>query len=162
MSKPKTIKFETRLSKEGFKAGGISVDDALKRADASLESMRGPCEAAIDDALAQIDSRFGAAVAGRESARFDDLHRLAANIIDASIFARESGVDKAARALCELVGLCRARDAWDWVAVDLHINALRVLRAAGPNLGQAERQAMVEGLKQVTRKRVGDPDALPA
>lgn len=160
MSKPKTIKFETRLSKEGFKAGGISVDDALKRADASLETLRGPCETAIDDALAQIESRFGAAAAGRESGRFDDLHRLAANIIDASIFARESGIDKAARALCQLTGLCQARNAWDWVAVDLHINALRLLRAAGPSLGQRERGAMIEGLKQVTRKRVGDPDAL--
>jgi hypothetical protein len=162
MSKPKTIKFETRLSKEASQPGGLTVEDALKRADASLETLRGPCEAAIDAALVQIESRFGVAVAARETERFEDLHRLAANIIDASIFARESGLDKAARTLCQLTGLCQARKAWDWIAVDLHINALRLLRAAGPSLGQSEREAVVEGLRQVTRKRVGDPDALPA
>ena len=162
MSKPRTIKFETRLSKEGFKAGGISVDDALKRADASLETLRGPCEAAIDAALVQIETRFGASAADRDTRGFEELHRLSANIIDAAIFARDSGVDKAARALCQLTGLCQARDAWDWLAVDLHVNALRLLRTAGSSLGRGEREAVVEGLKQVTRKRVGDPDAVTA
>jgi hypothetical protein len=162
MSKVKKTKVETHLSRVAFTPGGMTVADALKRVDASLETMRAPCDATIDESLTRIEIGYGAGAAGRETKSFDELYRLAAKIVDASIFASETDVDKAARALCQLTDLCRAQNAWDWVAVDLHIDTLRMLRTFGAALGAEERAAVIEGLKQVTRKRVGDPDALPA
>jgi hypothetical protein len=162
VSEVKKFKVETRLSTHAFRPGGITVGDALKRADTALEAMRGPCLDSIDAALAEIDARFGPTAAGRADEPYWDLYRLASNIVDASIFFKDADLDKAGRAMCQLVRLCKALDAWDWVAVDLHIDALRMLRTVGPSLSAKERMAVIKGLHQVTRKRVGDPDALPA
>ncbi len=162
MSKAKKFKVETRLSKEAFRPGGLTVEEALRRADVSLEVLREPCEAVIDDALRQIEARFGPGASGRADEPFGDLYQFGSRIVDASIFAKTTDIDQAARALCQLTALCEARDAWDWVAVDVHIEALRMLRAGGASISQKERQAILTGLKQVTLKRVGDPDTLSA
>jgi hypothetical protein len=163
MSRVKPIKVDTRLTREAFKPGGITVEDALRRADASLETMRGSCEETIDQSLAEIDCRYGAAAgAMRAGEPFDALHGLASKIIDASIFAKATDIDKAARAMCQLSRLCEARGAWDWEAVEVHIDALKLLRAMGAALGQAKRDAVLDGLRQVTLKRVGDPETLSA
>lgn len=162
MSEARKFKVETRLSQHAFRPGGLTVADALRRADAALEVMRGPCMETIDTTLAEIEARYGAGVAGRETESFSDLYTLSAQIIDASIFMPGADLDKAARALCQLTALCEAQNAWDWLAVDLHLDALRMLRTSGTALGERERLNVIDGLNQVTRKRVGDPDSLPA
>lgn len=162
MSEAKKFKVETRLSSHAFRPGGMTVADALRRADAALEVMRGPCVETIDESLAEIEARYGASAAGREAQPFGDLYKLGSKIIDASIFFTGADLDKAARALCQLTALCEAQKAWDWVAIDLHLDALRMLRTFGQSIGARERQDVIKGLHQVTRKRVGDPDTLPA
>lgn len=162
MSEAKKFKVETRLASHAFRPGGMTVADALRRADAALEQMRGPCLETIDESLAEIEARYGAGAAGRAAEPFSDLYALSSKIIDASIFFTGADLDKAARALCQLTALCEAQKAWDWVAVDLHLDALRMLRAVGQSIGQKARQEVILGLQQVTLKRVGDPDTLPA
>jgi hypothetical protein len=162
MSEAKKFKVETKLSVHAFRPGGVTVADALRRADMALEIMREPCLVTIDDSLDEIETRYGSAAAQRSDEPFDELYRLSSKIIDASIFFTGADLDKAARALCQLISLCEAQGAWDWIAVDLHIDALRMLRTVGPSISPRERQAVIKGLQQVTRKRVGDPDALPA
>ncbi|MDR3511494.1 MAG: chemotaxis protein CheE [Caulobacteraceae bacterium] len=162
MSEARKFKVETRLSTHAFRPGGMTVADALRRADAALETMRGPCLETIDSAIAEIERRYGAGAAGRADEPFGDLYTLSSRIIDASIFFTGADLDKAARALCQLTALCEAQRAWDWVAIDLHLDALRMLRTVGQAIGERERLDVIKGLNQVTRKRVGDPDALPA
>lgn len=162
MSEARKFKVETRLAMHAFRPGGMTVADALRRADAALEVMRGPCIETIDGALVEIDQRYGAGAADRANEPFADLYSLSSKIIDASIFLPGTDLDKAARALCQLTALCQAQDAWDWVALDLHIDALKMLRANGAALGEQARADVIKGLNQVTLKRVGDPESLPA
>lgn len=162
MSEARKFKVETRLAMHAFRPGGMTVADALRRADAALEVMRGPCIETIDSSIAEIDQRFGVAAAGRESEPFAELYSLSSKIIDASVFLPGTDLDKAARALCQLTALCEARDAWDWIALDLHLDALKMLRANGAMLSEQARNDVITGLNQVTLKRVGDPDSLPA
>ena len=160
--KPLTIfKVQTRLSALALHNGGLTVGEALDRAGAALEGLRLPCQETIDVALAEIEARFGAAAAARDQAPFADLDRLASRIVDASIFLREVDLDRAARALCRLTRLCEQRGAWDWVAVELHIDALRLLRTLGPAISAQAREEVLTGLAHVTRKLVGDPETLP-
>src|SRR5208282_468897 len=148
MSQPKTMKVATRLVAESRRPGGVTVSEALKRADAALEVLRGPCLASIDESLEEMEARFGPA-AERSAASFKELYRLASGIVDASIFLSHTDLDKAARALCQLTALCEANATWDWVAVDLHITTLRLLRVTGVSLSAAQRQAVIKGLNQV-------------
>jgi hypothetical protein len=85
------------------------------------------------------------------------LYKLSTRVIDISICLLGSGVDQAMRALCDLVDLSELIGVRDWQAIDVHLDAIKLLRAHGMSMSEAERNAVVGGLSRVTRKRVGDP-----
>jgi hypothetical protein len=80
-------------------------------------------------------------------------------MLDASLFVTDIDLHEASRALCELTARCEANGVWDWVADDLHIPALRLLRTSGALLTAEQRESVVAGLRKVTPKRLGDPVA---
>lgn len=157
MSKVRKFRVKSRLATLAFQSGGISANQALKQADAGLESLRGPGLAALDASLAEIEARYGPGAAGRTSEPLEDLYRLSCNVIDMALFVPGSGMDDAARCFCGLVDLSHELDIWAWDAIDVHIEALRLLRTAGAAMSAPQRQSILDGLIQVTRKRVGDP-----
>jgi hypothetical protein len=160
VSAVRKFKVRSRLSALAFKSGGITVNQALKQADAAIEPLRESSIALIDAALADIDERFGPAAANRSEASFDDLYLLCSNLIDFSLFLPDSGLDEAARAACDLIDLSSRFGAWDWTAVDVHVGALKVLRTAGSAMSEEQRRSILDGLAKVTHKRVGDRDAV--
>jgi len=159
MSEVRKFRVKSRLSRFISQPGGISVRDALKRADAGIESLRIPCIADVDATLAEIDSRFAPATPGRDNESLEDLYQLSARIIDVSICLEGSGIDAAARRLCELVDVSQTLGVRDWESIEVHIHALKLLRAAGLSMSDTQRGAVISGLAKVTRKRVGDPNA---
>lgn len=162
MKPVKMIRPPNRLRAAMAASGGLSAREAIRRSEAAVDTLREPCLAAIDGAIAQIELRFGAAAAGRDGEDFETLYRLSTHIIDSSIVVRNSGLDDAARALCGLADLSGEMGRWDWPAVQVHIEALKMLRAAGEAMTKEQRNAVIEGLMKVTRKRVGDASALMA
>lgn len=161
MSQAKKIKVRSRLSMLAFAGGGITVRDAVRKGDEAINSLRGACLDAIDGALNLMDSRFGPANPKRDEEPIDDLYGLSSGIIDVAGAVRDTGIDQAAKALCDLVDLSSELEVWDWEAVDVHLSTLRLLRTRGDKMKEAERAAVIEGLIKVTRKRVGDPKDLP-
>ena len=159
MSKVRKFKVKSRLATLAFQSGGISANQALKQADAGLDSLREPGLAALDSALAEIDARYGPAAANRMNEPLDELYRLSCNVIDMALFVPGSGMDDAARSFCGLVDLSHELDIPAWDAIDVHIEALRLLRMAGAAMSAQQRQTILDGLIKVTRKRVGDPNA---
>jgi len=158
VSKARKFRVRSRLATLAFQSGGISANQALKQAEAAIEPLRAPGLAAIDAALSEIEARYGHSAAGRANENFEDLYRLSATIIDMALFVPNSGLDDAARSFCCLVDLSHELDLWAWDAIDVHIEALRLLRTAGAAMSAAQRRSILDGLIQVTRKRVGDPD----
>jgi hypothetical protein len=73
----------------------------------------------------------------------------------------DAGVDKAALSLCTLVDGCAEAKAWRWDAVDVHLNALRLLRAHGAALPAEQREAMLQGLYQVSNFKAEDVEVAP-
>jgi hypothetical protein len=157
--KPKTFHVQTRLASLAFTAGGISIADALGRADKGLAGMGEASLLAMDAALLEMETRFGPAAAGRETAPTDDLYGIVCCVIDMSGALRHSGLDQAAKAFCDLIDLSAQHSVWDWPAVDLHMAALRMLRAGGEAMTPRQRAVLLDGLLQVARKRVGEPPA---
>lgn len=140
----------TALIKE---RGGLMAKDAIAAAEAGVESLRESSMAALDAAMAEIERRFGRSAADRQSEPFEGLYVLASSILDVSAFVTDAGIDKAAISLCTLVDSCESAGAWRWDAVDVHINALRLLRAHGAELPVDQRDGMLQGLYQVSNYR---------
>ncbi|WP_297512185.1 chemotaxis protein CheE [uncultured Caulobacter sp.] len=139
-----------RLSTLIKQKGGVLAQDAIAAAERGVESLRESSLAALDQTLAEIDRRFGKDALGRQAETFDALYLLGSRIIDVGAFVSDSGVDKAAVSLCTLADDCAETGAWRWDAVDVHLNALRLLRSVGASLPADQREAMLEGLYQVS------------
>ena len=162
MSAVKKFRVKSKLSQAIGGKDGITVALALKRADEGLETIRAPGVEDIDVNLAAIDARFGPGAAGRDAESLEDLYLLASRIIDVAICLQGSGIDLAARALCDLVDLSETLGVRDWEAVEVHIDALKLLRTAGLAMTPAQLNHVLDGLARVTRKRVGDSKAIPS
>lgn len=136
--------------------GGVLAKDAIAAAEAGVESLREATMTALDEQLAEIERRFGKGAPDRETETFETLYHLASKVIDVSIFVADAGVDKAAMSLCGLADSCAEAKAWRWDAIDVHLNALKLLRAAGAQLPVEQRDAMLQGLYQVSHFRPDD------
>jgi len=155
MSTVRKFRAPNRLSMLMRANGGMTAKDALAAADAALEPLRAESLAVLDAALAEIEARFGrTAAATRAAAAFQDLYALALRIIDVSGFLPGSCVDQAAVSFCALVDNCAEAGAWRWDAVDVHINALRLLRTA--DLDPDQRRAVIDGLNKVSQRRIDE------
>ena len=155
MSVVRKFRAPNRLSMLIRANGGPMAKDALEAAEAALEPLRAESLAVLDAALAEIDARFGKpATATRAGEAFQDLYALALRIIDVSGFLPGSCVDQAAISFCALVDNCADAGAWRWDAIDVHINALRLLRTSG--LAPDQRRAVIDGLNKVSQRRPDD------
>lgn len=155
MSVMRKFRAPNRLSMLVRADGGMMAKDALAAADAALEPLRAESLAVLDAALAEIEARFGrSAAATRASGVHQELYTLALRIIDVSGFLPDSCVDQAAISFCALVDNCAEAGVWRWDAVDVHINALRLLRTS--DLDPDQRRAVIDGLNKVSQRRIDD------
>ena len=155
MSIVRKFRAPNRLSMLVRASGGQMAKDAIAAADAALEPLRAESLAVLDAALAEIEARFGrSAATTRGAGTYRDLYTLALRIIDVSGFLPGSCVDQAAISFCALVDNCAEANAWRWDAIDVHINALRLLR--GSELSADQRRAVIDGLNKVSQRRIDD------
>jgi len=159
VSQVRKFKVHSRLSRLALGRGGVTVVEALQQASAALEEIRPPCIAMVDECLAEIDQRFGPMAPNRANEPLADLYSLSSCIIDVSGALPNSGMDQAANALCELVDLTISSERVGWVAFDVHIRALHLLRSHGASLSEERRRAVISGLREVVVKRFGPVEA---
>ncbi len=155
MSNVKIIRVKSKLAAQVFRSGGITAGQAVKQAANGIASMREAGIAMVDETLGKIETQFGVGVKGRERADMEDLYRLSARVIDSSACLPDSGVDRAARALCGLVDASAIAGSLDWEAVDVHVASLKLLRAVGAQMTSTERDQVLSGLDKVIKKRTG-------
>jgi hypothetical protein len=102
----------------------------------------------IDNLIAQIVTEYGKANRkGDED--FANLYSYATRIIDSSAPVADLEIDRAAFHLCELVDRCTGLGRWDWPSVDVHIDALQLLRMDEGNLPAEARAQIFLGLKKI-------------
>jgi hypothetical protein len=159
MSPVKKFRVQTRLSRLAINRGGITAHQAIKQADVALEALHETCVETIDVCLAEIERRFGPDAADRAKEPLRDLYDLSSQIIDVAIGLPNCGIDQAAHALCDLVDLSIASRRTGWVAIDVHIRALQLLRTHGASFSEKRRNAIIDGLREVVLKRFGPPTA---
>ncbi|ALL12261.1 hypothetical protein [Caulobacter henricii] len=141
-----------RLAKLIKTKGGMLVRDAIIAAEEGVEGLREASLVVLDETLAEIELRFGASASNRQAERFEDLYRLTMRLIDVSTFVSDAGVDQAAVSLAGVADHCAEVGAWRWNAIDVHLDALRLLRSVGAELPAADRQAMIDGLYRVSHR----------
>jgi hypothetical protein len=132
--------------------GGVLVSEALAEANTIMKEMRKPILRAIDRFLKDIDKRYGPSPSRNDDLDFHTLYELSAHIIDISGPVADMQIDRAAFSLCDLVDRCEGMGKWDWPSVDVHLDALHLLRDQGDKMKAAQRKIILDGLDRVTER----------
>ena len=158
MTKARLFRVRSRLSKLAFSPGGITVGEALKRGDAVLETFHDANLDLTDQVLAHVEARFGSDAPDRQAEPLLDLYLLCLELIDLALATPELGLNKAAFLLCDFIDLSLDRGIVDWETIDLHLEAMRLLRHSADQ-SEAQQDLLLTGLQRVTAKRLGPGDA---
>ncbi len=158
MSAVKRIRVPNRLAAVVRKPGGKTIADAVAGAEANLEAIRDDCVAAVDAILAAMTELATVLKAMPTAESQAKLYDLADEMIGVAAIANLPAVGTAAFSVCELIDAFTERQAWNWDAVAVHLNGLKLLRAMGDQINEAAREQVLDGLRAVVR-RVGAAEA---
>ena len=152
MTVVRKFKIPNRLRAALFTGDGKRIDEAVADAEIGLASLAEACLAAVAESIARMDSEFGTQVAGRKTREMIDLYRLSTSIIDACAPIEPKALADAARSLCDLLDHGMEAGRWDWPAVDIHIDALKLL-ASGIDLGKGGEEQLILSLEKLRQHR---------
>lgn len=138
---------ELRLKQLLEEPGGITIADALMRADDAIEASRDAGLKAIDEKIAAI------AACEREDAgdTNDKCYKLSNEIYAEAGMMRLSELSDVAHNLCELLS-AGASEAVSKRAIRVHIDAMRALRSPAASSSRELRRAVLEELHRLTAR----------
>ena len=149
-SQVRKIRMRPRLAQlMAEKSGGMYVAEALKRADATLETLREPSLTGIDELIVALDALLAAEL--ETAARIEGLYQLAANIIGLCGAERNAAVQVAARSLCELLDEADSLPSSTLAGIKVHVASIKLLHRAPDN--PALQGPILQGLASVLEKR---------
>jgi hypothetical protein len=152
MSQVKKSRMRPRLAQLiSQKDGGLYVAEALKRADAALETLREPSLTGIDDYIAALDALL--ASSAEDHARIEGLYARAADIVSLCGAERNEAVQVAARSLCELLDEADGLTPSALAGVKVHIGSIKLLHRADAD--PALQGPILQGLASVLEKQRG-------
>jgi len=127
--------------------GGKKVGEAVAAADAALDDRR---ESAVEG-LKQGVERLEALARQQSDAGFASVYPIAATLAGTAGFFDTGPFYKAVYSLCELTEKLTAAGRCDWLSVDVHVRALRLILTTGFEDGP-EARAMLDGLSSLVRR----------
>lgn len=151
-----------RLTRLLSRPDGLTVAEALERADARLAEIVPPCATALHEALDQL----AAACARLQGAPADEAaqgaaYRAADEVLGLAGPAKAEDLGAAAYSLCDLIDRFQTGAPFRPQAVQVHLDALSLLRRpASETGGEACRRAVLDGLTRVVRSVVPPAPAL--
>ena len=124
--------------------GGITVAEALQRADANLETLKPQSHAELLTLLAEAEALF----AGQGEDMLAELYAVAVRGIGAGAVCDAPDVDGALGSLCDLIDHLQVSGDSNRDGLGVHLRAWRLLM--DPNLPRPGAAAILEGLRKVT------------
>jgi len=155
MTEVKKRRMKPRLGQLMTEKGGMYVAEALKRADATLETLREPSLVGIDDYIAAIDALLVSNADDR--VRMEGLYARASDIVSLSGAERNAAVEVAARSLCDLLDEADGLTPSVLAGVKVYIASIKLLHRAGSD--PTTHGIILQGLASVLEKQRGESKA---
>jgi hypothetical protein len=152
MTVMRRFKVHSRLRAALMDGKGLRASEALARAEAGIAELADACAETVRGLVVEIETGFGPGVAGRQTREPMELYRLAARIIESAVGEHDAPLIEAAGSLCDVLDGSAEAGAWDWPAVDVHINALKLL-GGSVTLPQEATAMLIEQLHMLRQHR---------
>jgi hypothetical protein len=151
MSEVKKSRMRPRLGQLMAEKGGIYVAEALKRAEATLETLREPSLSGIDGYIAAMDELL----AGQADSPtlVEDLYARAADVLSLSGAERNQAVEVAARSLCALLDEAPGLTPSLLAGARVHVASIRLLHRTADD--PAVQGPILQGLAALVAKQRG-------
>lgn len=158
-SKAAFYEVETKLKSMVNRSDGIRVSEAVKKAEANVQSYKATGVASMDEKINQLVEICERMRSGINEADERKVYLLSNDIFDAAGMFGEPELSEAAYSLCEMIGNRAERVPLSWDAVNVHISSMRLLRQSASDADAAPRQAVLQGLRKVTARILAETAA---
>lgn len=148
-----TVRFvfpKVRLAEIIKTPGGLSVADALVRAQAGLETLKPTCLAEQMALLEYAEAAFDQLGASFDDVALAEIYSIAVRGIGTGAVCGAPAVDEVLNSLCDLVDHLRTSGRYDRDAVGVHVRAWRLL--LNPALPPEGAEPVLEGLRKVSAR----------
>jgi hypothetical protein len=152
MSHVKKSRMKPRLGQLMTRKGGMYVAEALKRADATMETLREPSLVGIDDYIAAFDTLLASGLDG--AGLLENLYARAGDIVSLSGAERNEAVQIAAWSLCNLLDEADSLTPSVLAGIKVHIATIKLLHRAPAD--PALQTPILQGLAGVLEKHRGE------
>jgi len=147
MAAARTFKYVNRLAKALTKHSGLTMTEAVGRADERLVELRETTLNEIDRTVLQIQA-LAQDIKRLDDPRVQDIYGAANRIIAMAGVFEKTELGEAAYSLCELITRFRATNRWSAAMVAVHVDALQVMRQVQDH-DPAHCTALKMGLRKV-------------
>lgn len=151
MGAPTPTRKASRFAELVLQPGGMSMEEAVRAADANLEAIRGRLLASVEAILERMQALGGAHGHGPDGRALNDLYALSNTAIGVAGAAGLHALAQVCLSLCELIDRLQAAGAWNGPALRVHLDSLRRLGPGASDSG-AEQEAIVAALKRVVAR----------
>ena len=131
---------------------GLSLEEATTAAEANLALIQDDCLASLDQALAVIYQQLPKLCHTQNPAQAEAVYQAANQVHALGAICKLAPLGKAAFCLCELIEACRATGRWNALALETHLQALKLLRQPPANSNPKTEAAIIAGLLKVIKK----------
>ncbi len=149
------VQRRSRLSQLIDRPGGLTVGVALAQAEANLAALADEARRRVLDALSVLEA--AETVPDEDRPTPAQAYALCGEVIAAASPFGLDAVCAAASGLCDLLAAAHERP-FDWRIAAVHARAMRLLMDL-PAESEAERQAVLHGLNDIVRRKLGADQA---
>lgn len=159
MTEGRNIKVKNRLGEMMRQPGGRSLVEALRGAEKRLDKISPDLLKGLDQAIAKLDAGVSAVGNPPNERALAEIYQASNEIITLAGLVGYAPIDEIAHGLCELIDAFLAEGQWNDQAIQVHIDAVQLLRSL-PKTDTAGRERVVDGLRKVW-SRFGVRQPLP-
>lgn len=133
------------------KPGGMTVMDAVQKAEANLEGLHDAAILELDAALVRSEACFARYGTVHDEALIREHYEAAVRLIGLPNLCGLDALENAAHSLCDLLDRLITTGKWDRDGVEVHIKAHRLLRSLPPEAAAAA-EPILDGLRKVRER----------
>jgi hypothetical protein len=138
------------LAKMVNQPGGMRAEDALRKAEENLDTIKPVLAEEVEKNLASLLELLDAAATRPEKTVLDEAYLRSNQVAGMAGLSGMAPLGQAAFSLCELLDKLGVAERWSAEAVDVHLNAMRLLRRM-PEADKATAH-ILQGLREVVAR----------
>jgi hypothetical protein len=132
--------------------GGLPVADAIERATANLGTLAGACVSELGNVIEAANACLARAPGAFDAAFLTDLYEIVNPPIGLASVCGLGAIDVALHSLCDLLDHLKSTSQWDMEAVQVHVQALRLLVHTESAQNAKQTEAVLSGLRKVSQR----------